>query len=163
MRLSFRIKQHFLNAFRELFVHHHGSLEFRSKILALIIATNDEIKDDYYDMVEKLGLEIYKNDTDRADLLVMTTKELVNKVKDDNGLDIDTLIHHIQQELRIVPRYAKKIDTDSLKPFIELTHDQDTTAYQENILEFLQALKEETLHTKKTQIAKDEENLSCKY
>ena len=163
MRLSFRIKQHFLNAFRELFVHHHGSLEFRSKIFALIIATNDEERDEYYSIIEELGMKIYKNDKDRADLLVMTTKELVEKVKQDNGLDIDTLVHHIQQELRIVPRYAKKIDIESLKPLIALTRDKDNLAYQNNILEFLQTLKEETLHTKKVQIAEAEENLSCKY
>ncbi|EHP30809.1 hypothetical protein SMGD1_2286 [Sulfurimonas gotlandica GD1] len=108
-------------------------------------------------------MEIYKNDEDRANLLMLSTKELVKKVQDNNGLDIDTLIAHIQKELKIIPRYAKKIDIESLKPIIELTHDRDTISYQENILEFLKTLKEETLHNKKSQIAKDEENLASKY
>ncbi len=163
MRLSFRIKQHFLNAFRELFVHHHGSLEFRSKLFALVLSANEDATTDNCSIVKDIGMKIYKNDEDRADLLMMTTKELVKKVKENNGLDIDTLAEHIQKELKIVPRYAKKIDIDSLRQLLIFTHDEDTRSYQENILEFLQTLKEETLHTKKAQIAKDEAQASCKY
>ena len=163
MRLSFRIKHYFFSAFREFFVHHHGSLEFRAKIFALIIAANQNTKVESYIVVKNIGMDIYKNDEERADLLMLSTKELVQKVKDDNGLDIDTLVANIQKELKIVPRYAKKIDINSLKPLIELTHDRDIISYQENIIEFLQTLKEETLHKKKSQIALDEKNLESKY
>ena len=163
MGLSFKIKHHFFSAFRELFVHHHGSLEFRAKIFALIISANQDEKDENYEIVRNIGLNTYKNDDERANLLMLSTKELVQKVKDDNGLDIDTLVSNIQKELKIVPRYAKKIDIDSLKPLIELSHDRDIISYQENIIEFLQTLKEETLHKKKSQIALDEKNLESKY
>jgi hypothetical protein len=163
MRLSFKLKHHFFSAFREFFVHHHGSLEFRAKIFALIIVSNEEINEDNYLIVKKIGMDIYKNDDDRANLLMLSTKELVKKVQDNNGLDIDTLISHIQKELKIIPRYAKKIDIKSLQPIIDQTRDRDTISYQENILEFLKTLKEETLHNKKSQIAKDEENLESKY
>ncbi|WP_373003359.1 hypothetical protein [Sulfurimonas sp.] len=163
MRLSFKLKHHFFSAFREFFVHHHGSLEFRAKIFALIIVSNEEISDDSYLIVKNAGMDIYHNDEDRANLLMLSTKELVKKVQDNNGLDIDTLVSHIQKELKIIPRYAKKIDIDSLHPIVDLTRDRDTISYQENILEFLKKLKEETLHNKKSQIAKDEENLESKY
>lgn len=163
MRLSFKLKHHFFSAFREFFVHHHGSLEFRAKIFALLIVSNEEINEESYQVVKNIGMKIYKNDEDRANLLMLSTKELVKKVSDNNGLDIDTLIMHIQQELKIIPRYAKKIDIESLQPIIELTRDRDTISYQENILEFLQTLKEETLHNKKSQIEKDEKNLESKY
>ena len=163
MRLSFKLKHHFFRAFREFFVHHHGSFEFRAKIFALIIVSNEEISDDSYMIVKNIGMDIYNNDEDRAHLLMLSTKELVKKVQDNNGLDIDTLVSHIQKELKIIPRYAKKIDIDSLRPIIDLTRDRDTISYQENILEFLKTLKEETLHNKKSQIAKDEENLESKY
>ena len=46
MRLAFKIKHHFFSAFREVFVHHHGSLEFRAKIFALVIAANEKAEDD---------------------------------------------------------------------------------------------------------------------
>jgi hypothetical protein len=145
MRLAFRIKHHFFSAFRELFVHHHGSLEFRSKICALVIAANDTIKVENYIIVKNIGLSIYRQDSDRANLLMLTTKEMVQKVIDNNGLGVDSLVNSIQKELKIVPRYAKKIDVEALKPLLEHTYDSDTLHYQENILEFLASLKEETL------------------
>ena len=145
MKLGFRIKHYFYNAFRELFVHHHGSLAFRAKIYALIIAANEHASVDNFIIVKKHGLEIYKNDKDRANLLLLSTKEMVQKIKDDNGLGIDALIQSIQQDLKAAPRYAKKIDIESLHEFLTLTHDEDSFAYQKNILEFLQKLKDETL------------------
>ena len=150
MKLGFRIKHYFYNAFRELFVHHHGSLTFRAKIYALIISANENAKVDNYIIVKNLGLKIYKDDVDRANLLLLSTKELVQKVKDDNGLNIDSLITSIQQDLKAAPRYANKIDIESLKEFLNLTYDEDILAYQNNILEFLQKLKEETLNKNQT-------------
>jgi len=159
MPLLSKVKHHFFNAFRELFVHHHGSLEFRAKVFALVIVTNEEFKSEDYVIVNKIGQEIYKNNEQRVNLLFLSIQELVKKVKDDNGLDIDTLIMHIQKELKFAPRYAKKIDIEALKEIVSLSKDEDTIAYQNNILEFLQKIKDETLKTKKSQIAKDEENL----
>ena len=163
MPLLSNIKNRFFNAFRELFVHHHGSLEFRAKIFALIIAANKDFSIDDYSLIQKIGEDIYKNDQERVDLLILSTQELVQKVKDDNGLDIDTLIAHIQKELKFAPRYAKKIDIESIKPLISLSTDIDTIAYQNSMLEFLSTIKEEILQRKKSQIAKDEENLISKY
>lgn len=160
---SFRHR--FLNAFREIFVHHHGSLEFRAKIFALVIASFDrtlEDDKDLYQIVKDYALKLYA-DEHRAHLLTITTKELVKKVYDKNGLDIDTLISNIQKEIRIVPRYAKKIDVEGLKPMLELTKDPDILSYQKNILEFLQSLKDETLRSKHEQIEKSEQNIMSKY
>jgi hypothetical protein len=148
MRLGFRLKHHFFSAFRELFVHHHGSLEFRAKIFALVIAANEDAKVENYVIVKDIALNIYNGDSDRANLLIISTKEMVQKVKENNGLDLDTLVDSIQKELKIVPRYAKKIDIKALKPILLLAHDLDTISYQENILSFLQNLKDETLKTK---------------
>ena len=146
MRLSFRIKHHFFSAFREFFVHHHGSLEFRAKIFALVIAANEKAKVENFIVVKDIGLNIYNGDTDRSNLLMISTKELVQKVRDDNNLDIDSLVTSIQNELKIVPRYAKKIDIKALKPLVLLSHDEDTISYQNNILEFLQTTKDEILN-----------------
>jgi len=150
MKLSFRIKHHFFSAFREIFVHHHGSLEFRAKVFALFIAANDKPKVENYVLVKELATNIYKEDEDRANLLLLTTKELVAKVKKQNGLDLDLLVSTIQKELKIVPRYAKKIDLQDLQHFLALSSDEDTLHYQKNILEFLEKLKEETLQNSKS-------------
>ena len=147
MGITFRIKHHFFNAFREFFVHHHGSLDFRAKIFALVIAADSDAKVENYIIVKQIAMDIYKNDENRANLLTLSTKELVQKVRDNNGLYIDTLVTHIQKELRIIPRYAKKIDIDALQQLLTLSYDEDTISYQNNILEFLEELKEETLST----------------
>ncbi len=145
MNLAFRIKHHFFNAFREIFVHHHGSLEFRAKLFALIIAANEKPSINNFIKVKELALKIYNNDEDRANLLLLTTKELVEKVKKNNNLNLDYLIESIQKELKIVPRYANKINIEDLETFLAFTKDDDTFYYQKNILEFLAKLKEETL------------------
>ena len=149
MRLAFRIKHYFFGAFREFFVHHHGSLEFRAKVFALVIAANENAKVENYIIVKDIGLSIYNGDTDRANLLMISTKEIVQKVRDNNGLDLDKLVSSIQEELKIVPRYAKKIDVRELLPLLTLSNNEDTHSYQENILEFLQTLKDDTLLTTK--------------
>ena len=148
MGLGFKIKHHFFNAFREVFVHHHGSLAFRAKVFALVIAANDNLKEENYAHVKDEGLIIYKNDENRANLLMLSTKELVTKVKDDNGLYLDTLVTNIQKELKIIPRYAHKINLEELRPLLHLANNRDTVSYQENILEFLQDLKDETLNNR---------------
>ena len=163
MRLSFRLKHHFFSAFREFFVHHHGSLEFRAKVFALVIAANLDSTVESYVKVKEIGLEIYQNDEERANLLMITTKEKVDMVKDNNGLDIDILVANIQKDLKIVPRYAKKINIDELKRLIPLSYDVDIISYQENILEFLETLKNDTLHKKEEQIAEDEETFKSQF
>jgi len=149
MNLGYKLKHYFFSAFRELFVHHHGSLEFRAKVFALVLSANDQAKLENYEIIKDLGMHIYDGDKNRADFLMLSTKELVQKVREDNGLDVDSLIASIQNDLKVIPRFAKKIDIKALKPLLSLSHDADIISYQENILEFLQAIKDETLNTNK--------------
>ncbi|MDF1882509.1 hypothetical protein JHD49_00995 [Sulfurimonas sp. SAG-AH-194-C21] len=145
MRLGFRLKHHFFSAFREFFVHHHGSLEFRAKIFALVISANDKPPVESYIVVRGIGMNIYNGDEERSDLLMISTKELIQKAK-ENRFDMDYLVNSILKELKVIPRYAKKIDIKALRPLLLLSHDPDTISYQENILEFLQNTKEDILN-----------------
>ncbi len=158
MKLGFRIKHHFLSAFREIFVHHHGSLNFRAKVFALVISADDKAKVENYIIIKSIGMKLYNNNEERADLLTLATKELVQKIKDNNGLHLETLITHIQKELKVVPRYAKKIDINFLKPLLELPHDEDTILYQEKIVTFLEELKYETLEGKNIKLDTEKES-----
>ncbi|MDD2789411.1 MAG: hypothetical protein PHU40_01970 [Sulfurimonas sp.] len=159
MTLSFRIRQYFYSAFRELFVYHHSSLEFRAKIFALLIAADENAKVENYIIVKNAGMRIYNNDENRANLLMLNTKELVKKIRENNGLLTEKLIGNIQQELKVIPRYAKKIDVSDLYPLLALSADENTIAYQKNIIEFLENTKEDILHERKEQIVRDEEKL----
>lgn len=162
MRLSFRIKHHFFNAFREFFVHHHGSLEFRAKVFSLMIAVNNSSTKESYILVRDIGLRIY-HDSERADLLMLTTKEKVKQLNDERTTDIDTLVNSILHDLKIVPRYAKKINLAELRELLPLTFDENILCYQENILEFLEKLKNETIQSKEEQINKDELTLNSQF
>ena len=142
MAIGYKLKHYIFNAFRELFIYHHSSLEFRAKVFALIIAANENASDCEYKLVNQAGIAIY-NDEDRANTLTLTTQEFVEKVIENNGLDIDSLVQEIVQELKIIPRYAKKINIDELTPLLGCHNDNDTFIYQQHMIEFLERLKKE--------------------
>ncbi len=150
MNLSFRLKRFFFNAFREIFIHHHSSLEFRAKLFALVLSAKDKATVNDYIIVRKIAMDIYENDEERANLLMVSTKEIRKKIEDDNKDVSEILIHSIQKQLKIVPRYATKIEIEKLKDLLAEFNDKDTISYQENILEFLQTIKEETMLNKRS-------------
>jgi hypothetical protein len=140
-----RIRNIILNTFREAFIYHHTSLEFRAKIIALVIAANetDEEHKCEIELLKSVCSSIYQKDADRMDLLIMTTMEYVTKVRQNNGLDLDALVLDILKDLRSVPRYYKKIDIENLSVLTRCHYDQDTKDHQKRILEFLEKTKEE--------------------
>jgi len=142
MSLGSRLKHYLTSSFRELFLYHHSSLEFRAKLFATVIAANEEAEECEYDLVQEAGMKIY-NDEDRATTLRLTTQEFVNKVHDDNGIAIDELIEDIVKDLKTVPRYAAKVDLSVLEPLIQCHDNEDTQTYQTRMLEFFERLKDE--------------------
>jgi len=139
MAVRFNFKYFMFNAFRELFLYHHNSLEFRAKLFAAVISADDEANECEYDLVKRAGMQIY-NDEDRSNALVLTTREIVEKVLKNNGLDIDALIEDIIRDLKSVPRYALKIDLSQLEPLLQCQSDPDVTAYQQSILRLFNEL-----------------------
>lgn len=142
MAIRFRLRDHISNAFRELFLYHHSSLEFRAKLFAAVIAADLEADECEFDVVKAAGMAVY-NDEDRSNTLVLTTREYVTKVLENNGLDIDELIDDIIRDLKAVPRYAKKIDIAQLRLLLECQNDRDVKMYQERMLALFEKLKTE--------------------
>lgn len=132
------IELNFLSLFRELFVYHHRSLEFRAKLFAAMIAINPKTDEAIYDIVKKIGIEIYGRDEKRVEILVRTTKEYVKKVVTNNGLYLDELIFDINKILKKHKRYAKKINLNHLKRLQE-KDDPQVKLVQQRIIEFAQA------------------------
>ncbi len=132
------IKTKFLAFFREFFIYHHKSLEFRAKLFAAMIASNKKNDAVEYEILKEIAKEIYKDEY-RANVLVETTKEYVDKILKINSLNIDTLIKDIDGELKKNPRYYKKINIRHLKKFlVDKEHtDEGTYLLQLRILEFL--------------------------
>lgn len=142
MAIRFSLKHFIFNAFRELFLYHHSSLEFRAKLFAAIIAADDSAGECAFDMVKASGISIY-DDEDRANTLVLTTREIVDKLLRNNGLDFDALIEDIIRDLKAVPRYALKIDCEMLRHLMACHDNPDTRAYQESILRLFGELRSE--------------------
>jgi len=130
------VKTFFLSFFRELFVYHHTSLEFRAKLFASMIVSN-KVDDEYdYKVLKKIAKDIYKDDEHRIDVLVHTTKEHVNKVIRDNSLDIDSLILDINKDLKQNKRFVKKINMEHLRSFYACGGDEEVALLQTRILEY---------------------------
>ncbi len=145
MAKKLTFKQVIFSTFRELFIHHHTSLEFRAKLFALIIAAGEKHDDECaLDIVKKCGMDIYDNN-ERASMLTMTTKEFINNVVEENDYGLDSLIHSIMDDIKAVPRYAQKIDPAHLKELLSCSVDNDSKIYQERVIEFLERLKQDHL------------------
>ncbi len=134
-----KLKIWFLTFFRDVFIYHNSSLEFRAKVFAAIIGANRKVDACEEKILESVAAEIYPDDTARADVLVMTTKEYVNKIVQNNGLDLNELILAIDQELKDVRRFYDKINLEQLRRFLVCTeNDEETQMIQHRILEFLE-------------------------
>lgn len=132
------IKLAFLTFFREFFVYHHRSLEFRAKFFAAMIASNTKIDENIYEILQKIGKEIYGNDEYRTEMLIRTTKEYVNKIMTDNGLNLDEIIFDIDRLIKENKRYVKKINMNHLKR-LQVKDNEDVMVTQQRILEFAQS------------------------
>ena len=129
-------KIYFLSFFRELFVYHHKSLEFRAKLFASMIASNRVDNSCKYETLKDIAKEIYKDDEYRVDVLVHTTKEYVDKIKQNGSLGIDYLLLDIDKELKKHKRFINKINMDHLRRFYACDADEDIILLQTRILEF---------------------------
>lgn len=137
MRVVLRtIRNHFFSAFREIFVYHHTSLEFRAKIYAVMIASTDEPIRHYHSALEEIASEIY-SESDRAATLVMTVQEYVSAIHAKKMINHQTLLNDIIQELRLMPRYAQKIESEHLRKLQLCTQENDSKIYQDRIIDFL--------------------------
>lgn len=133
MKSNFKLK--FLSAFRELFVYHHKSLEFRAKIFAAIIAAKLSPDDEDFEILSQIADEIYENDQTRKSFLIEATKEYVAKVKRRDHLTLDALLLAIDRELKTNRRYVKKIDFEHLRRLM-FGH-EDEILIQQRVYDFL--------------------------
>ena len=134
-----RIKGWFLSFFREVFVYHNSSLEFRAKLLAAMIGANQDMDECELKVLEDIAKEIYPDDEARVDVLIRTTKEYVKKIIDQNGLELNELIKNIDRLLTEEKRFCEKINIERLSRLLECsTGDEETQLTQTRILEFLQ-------------------------
>jgi len=129
--------------FRELLVYHNSSLEFRAKLLTLMISANGEMCECEKQKLKEIAHRIYEDDRERAELLIDTVYEYHSKIIHDNGLDFEHLIAQVRREVREIKRFCNKIDIGLLMQLHTCMDDEDEALFQVRIIEFLQTLKEE--------------------
>jgi len=131
--------------FREFLVYHHSSVEYRAKIFTLMISANGEMCECEKQKLKEIAYSIYKDDEDRAEVLIDTVFEYHEKIITDNGLDFEHLIELVMKETKEMKRFAKKIDMGLLKQLMECTDEEseEEMIFQERVFEFLGELKNE--------------------
>jgi len=129
--------------FREFLVYHHSSMEYRAKILTLMVSANGEICECEKQKLKEIAHSIYGDDMERAELLIDTINEYHAKIITNNGLDFEHLIQLVERETKEVPRFTEKIDMDLLRELHKCIDDDEDALFQERILEFLGTLKNE--------------------
>jgi flagellar motor component MotA len=126
--------------FREFFVFHHRSLEFRAKIFAAMMSVNmDNVKEETKALKE-IASDIYKDDEVRQDILLRTVLEYLKKVEHKEK-DTDNIILEVDRCLKQTPRYYKKIDLKHLTKFKKYSNNESDLVIQTRILEFFEHSK----------------------
>ncbi len=140
MSLFELIKIRFLSFFRDIFVYHTNSLEFRAKIIASVVAIRNSINKCEEEHLYKLAYKTYKNDDARAKILIQITKEYISKIIEKNELDINSLIKNIDDTIKKSKKLVYKINIKELKKFLNCTeNDEEIHIIQKRIIEFLQS------------------------
>ena len=138
-----KLRRRIFKMFREFLVYHSSSLEFRAKILTLIVASDHKISECDDKLLAKVAHKIYENNRYRAELLIDTVNEYFVKIKTNNGLDFEHLIMQVEKDARMTKRYVKKIDIDILNEFADCLESEDDKIFHKRIIEFLEGLKRE--------------------
>lgn len=137
------LKRNVMKMFRELLVYHHSSLEYRAKILTLMVSANGDICECEKQKLKEIAHTIYSEDHERAELLLDAVNEYHTKIITNNGLDFEHLIQLVERETKEVKRFTQKIDIKLLMQLHECMDNEDDILFQKRILEFLQGLKDE--------------------
>ena len=136
-------RRNIIKMFREFLVYHNSSLEFRAKLITLMIASDEVINECEEKLLEEIAHQIYDKDTNRAEILIDAVDEYYNKINTDNGLNFEHLIMLVERETRTTKRFSDKIDIELLSKFSKCLTNEDDIIFHQRIIEFLEGLKRE--------------------
>lgn len=137
-----KVRRKIKKVFRELLLYHNSSLEYRAKVLTLIVAVNREISPCEQKLLYATACEIYDNDEERSEILVEAVLEYFDKIITNNGLDFEHLVFQVEKETKAVKRFAEKIDIEQLERFQECIQNEEDKIYQQRVIAYLGRLKE---------------------
>jgi site-specific recombinase XerC len=133
------IKTWFLTVFRELFLYHYKSLEFRAKVFALIIAPScDSIKECDAELLKRVAAEIYKDDKHRQGVFLNTVKEYMSLLLRNPATTYNEAVKDINRSVKTNKKLANKINMEYLNRFLKTDISEDRRLLQQRIIEFLE-------------------------
>jgi len=138
-----KLRRKIKKVFRELLLYHNSSLEYRAKLLTLVVSVNHEISLCEEELLYETACEIYDHDEERAEILVEAVKEYFNKIITNNGLDFEHLVFQIEKETKEVKRFAQKIDISQFEKFQQCLDNEEDKIYQRRVISFLENLKKQ--------------------
>ncbi|MDR3346675.1 MAG: hypothetical protein LBS73_05835 [Campylobacteraceae bacterium] len=132
------IKSWFLTSFREIFLYHYRSLEFRAKVFALIIAPSCEsAKVCDFTTLKKVAEEIYA-DRHRREVFLNIIKEYIAVILRNPATAYDEAVRDINRKVKIDKNLAKKIDMSHINRFVKADLSEERRLLQQRITEFLE-------------------------
>ncbi len=137
------LKKQIIKIFREFLVYHNNSLEFRAKIITLVIHVDNQNEDCKKRVLQAVAKATYPNDFNRASFLIDNVDEYIDKIMTNNGLDYQHLIMRIEKQIKHNPKLIDKIDIPILKLFKQCIEDEDNLIYHDRVIRFLENIKEE--------------------
>ncbi|MDR0468066.1 MAG: hypothetical protein LBG67_04360 [Campylobacteraceae bacterium] len=135
------IRTWLISSFREIFLYHYRSLEFRAKIFALIIAAGTNEKKEYsLERLKEVASEIYVDDKKRQEVLIRTTKEYICKILNNPRFGFDDFVKDVDLNVKIKKELIDKINLDHIKRFVKDDISEDKKILQLRVYEFFEGL-----------------------
>ncbi|MDR0762247.1 MAG: hypothetical protein LBF13_04280 [Campylobacteraceae bacterium] len=133
------IKSWLLTVFRELFLYHYKSLEFRAEIFALIIAPScKSAKDCNFKILKEVAMAIYGNDRHRQDVFLNIVREYTAMILRNAPASYDEAIRDINRKVKADKSFAMKINMNHINRFLRDDISEDKQLLQQRIAEFLE-------------------------
>ncbi|MDR1007924.1 MAG: hypothetical protein LBL65_05090 [Campylobacteraceae bacterium] len=128
-----------LTVFRELFLYHYKSLEFRAEIFALIIASGCKNAKEYnLNTLKEIAVDIYGNDRHRRGVLLNIVKEYVAMILRNAPASYDEAVKDINRKIKSNKSLAIKINMNHIDRFLRDDIDESKQLLQRRIAEFLE-------------------------
>ncbi|MDR2790272.1 MAG: hypothetical protein LBB59_04795 [Campylobacteraceae bacterium] len=133
------VKTWLLTVFRELFLYHYKSLEFRAEIFALIIAPScKSAKECNFKILKETASEIYKNDLHRQGVFINIVKEYVAMILRNAPASYDEAVKDINRKVRANKSFAMKINMEHINRFLRNDISEEKQILQQRLAEFLE-------------------------
>ncbi|MDR1614090.1 MAG: hypothetical protein LBS26_00780 [Campylobacteraceae bacterium] len=140
------VKSWLLTVFRELFLYHYKSLEFRAEIFALIMSSGcKSVKECDFETLKEVAAEIYANDKHRQEVFINIVKEYAAMILRNAPASYDEAVKDINRKTRANKSFAAKISPSHINRFLKDNMDENRQLLQQRIKEFLEDQSKEAL------------------